>query len=82
MTVTDAVADIKRRIIPGVRGAGCFAIDMVDGREYVLVSEYGEPLVERFSAGGQLIERLPADEVEGDVTEIRCRVDELGGIVF
>jgi hypothetical protein len=79
MHVAEAVADVKAGIRPGIRGVGSATIEMTDGREYVVVTEL-EDLVERFGADGELIERVEASEVAGEVAEIRWRVDESGGV--
>lgn len=78
MTVEEAIKEVKDGIIPGVRGVGCAPIHMADGRVYYLSSEYTD-LVECFSGTGDLVERLDACDVEGDVDRVDWTVDELGG---
>jgi hypothetical protein len=79
MNVSEAMAAVKADIRPGLRGVGSATIVLADGREYGVVSEL-DILVERFSADGELIERVEASEVAGAVAEIRWRVDESGGV--
>lgn len=81
MTMNEAIAEVKSGIINGVRGCGCATIHMEDGREYHLVSEYGEPLVERFADDGDLVERTEPANITGIVDHVEWGVDELGGVV-
>lgn len=81
MNMNEAVADVKAGIIDRVRGCGCATIHMEDGRLYHLVSEYGEPLVDRFTADGELVERTEPSRIEGIVYRIDWSVDQLGGVV-
>ena len=81
LTVSEAVQEIRNSVIRGIRGVGTFTIEMTDGREFCLVSEIGPPLLERFTADGDLIERVSPEDIHGDVERVRCSVDELGGVV-
>jgi len=80
MNMNEAIAQVKEGI-NRVRGCGCATIHMEDGRQYHLVSEYGEPLVERFADDGELLERTAPDNIAGAVDRVEWSVDQLGGIV-
>jgi|GEM_PF-5441003 hypothetical protein len=79
MTMNEAIAEVKSGIIDRVRGCGCATINMADGRQYHLVSEYGEPLVERFAPDGELLERTEPANITGAVDHVDWCVDQLGG---
>ena len=83
MNMMEAVASVRADVRPGIRGTGCAAILMADGRRYVLDADrpFGPPQVMRFSAAGELLEYAPAVDVVGEVERILWGVDELGGIV-
>lgn len=78
--VVQAVEQIWSGVIPGVRGPGCAAIVMTDGRRYNVVGPMAPNMVERFSGDGELIERLDASEIDGEVARVIWTCDELGGI--
>lgn len=80
MNMSEAIEEVKSGIITRVRGVGCATIHMEDGRQYHLVSEIGEPLVERFSIAGELIERTEPGNISGAVDRVDWSVDQLGGI--
>jgi len=79
MKIKEAVDEVRGGVIRGVRGVGCASIIMTDGRVYGLVDEYRD-LVERFD--GELSERVPYDDIAGEVDHVDWTVDELGGLYF
>lgn len=79
MTATQAMQQIKAGVIHGVRGVGCNAIVMDDGRRYHVVDKYST-LLERYDDNGNLVERVEAADVAGEADTAGWTVDESGGI--
>jgi hypothetical protein len=82
MTIDEAIQEVMCGIRPGLRGVGAAVIEMADGQRYSLMSEFGGPLLERFTDEGDLVERRPAADITGDVEWVRWCVDESGAIVM
>jgi len=80
MKIADAIREITRGTKAGIRGPGCAAIEMADGRVYTLACEHSTPMLERYSPEGDLIEQKPAESVDGTVRSVSWSCDELGGI--
>jgi len=76
MTVKEALEII---LADGFRGPGCAAIHMVDGSKLFAVGDGG--LVECITDSGDLLYRLPAEEICGEVDGILWSCDQLGGIL-
>jgi len=74
MSMTEALREVKDSEF---RGVGCATIVMADDRRYNVVAR-NRNLVERMNGKGELIERLPASHVKGDVADIDWTCDSMG----
>ena len=77
MTIFDAIEEVKAGILPGIRGVGCAAIVMADGKRYGVVSAYGPLILIDNQTGRQ----LTAGDVVGEVEGVEWSVDQLGGVI-
>lgn len=81
MTCHEAAVEIVQ---DEFRGPASATIVMADGRRYVVENAREWPvcplLVGRYAADGELLERIQADQVQGEVETIRWAVDQLGGV--
>ena len=78
MTMAEAIADVRRGCIPGIRGPLYAAIHMADGRTYYPTADM--TMVFRVSDGGELVERIPWRDVTGDVECVDWCVDQTGAM--